>query len=84
MFAQVYAALRTHAPQIYARGARRKSDFFRDIAGSRVMTLGEPICSDAGLSFDTLLNVYDKSIIEVENRPPASSVESTSCGPSTA
>ena len=25
----------------------------------------------AGLGFDLILNVYDKSIIDVENRPPA-------------
>jgi benzoyl-CoA reductase subunit A len=29
------------------------------------------VARDAGLAYDFLLNVYDKSIIEVENRPPA-------------
>jgi benzoyl-CoA reductase subunit A len=55
---------------VYAPGARRKSDFFRDIAGSRFMSAAEEVCKAVGLSFDLLLNVYDKSIIEVENRPP--------------
>lgn len=76
-FERIYHELRAQAGEIYAKGAQSKSDFFRDIAGSRVMTLGEPVAADVGLSFDTLLNVYDKSIIEVENRPPAGSVEST-------
>lgn len=74
---QVFAQLRCQTDAIYAKDARRRSDFFRDIAGSRVMALAEPVCADLGLSFDTLLNVYDKSIIDVENRPPAGSVEST-------
>ncbi|MEI2776636.1 MAG: benzoyl-CoA reductase subunit A [Tetrasphaera sp.] len=76
-FDTVFGQLRGHAAEIFAKGATRKSDFFRDIAGSRVMTLGEPVCAELALPFDTLLNVYDKSIIEVENRPPAGSVEST-------
>jgi len=58
-----------------APGAKRKSDFFRDIAGSRVMALGDAVCKQAGVSFDMLLNVYDKSIIEVENRPPGGAME---------
>jgi benzoyl-CoA reductase subunit A len=71
----VFRELRAESAAIFAPGARRKSDFFRDIAGSRFMAVAGPICKDAGLSFDLLLNVYDKSIIEVENRPPAGAVE---------
>ena len=48
-------------------GAQRKSDFFRDIAGSRYLAVGETVARELGLSFDMLLNVYDRSIIEVEN-----------------
>ena len=50
------------------RGARRKSDFFRDIAGAQYLTLGEKVAKDAGVRYDQLLNVFDRSIIEVENR----------------
>ena len=32
---EVFKRLREEAPDLYAPGARRKSDFFRDIAGSR-------------------------------------------------
>jgi len=73
--AEVFRGLREESAALFAPGARRKSDFFRDIAGARFMTLAEPACKAAGVSFDLLLNVYDKSIIEVENRPPAGAME---------
>jgi benzoyl-CoA reductase subunit A len=69
--AETFRHLREEAPALFAPGAKRKSDFFRDIAGSRYMATGEQVAQGAGLPFDLLLNVYDKSIIEVENRPPA-------------
>ncbi len=72
---EVFRQLRAESEGIFAPGAKRKSDFFRDIAGSRFMALGDAVCKEAGLSFDLLLNVYDKSIIEVENRPPAGAME---------
>jgi benzoyl-CoA reductase subunit A len=72
---EVFRLLREESDALFAPGAKRKSDFFRDIAGSRFITLAEPVCKDAGLSFDLLLNVYDKSIIEVENRPPLGTVQ---------
>ena len=68
--AEVFARLRAEAPELYAPGAKRKSDFFRDIAGSRYHNHAEEVAREAGLPYDLLLNVYDKSIIEVENRPP--------------
>jgi benzoyl-CoA reductase subunit A len=73
--AEVFRRVREESGALFAPGARRKSDFFRDIAGSRFMTIAEPVCRTAGLSFDLMLNVYDKSIIEVENRPPSSANE---------
>jgi benzoyl-CoA reductase subunit A len=69
---EVFIRLREESPAMFTRQAERKSDFFRDIAGSRVMSLGEEVAKKMGVSFDTLLNLYDKSIIEVENRPPES------------
>lgn len=67
----VFKALRSEAPPMFEPGAERKSDFFRDIAGSRYLNLAEETAKEAGLQFNLLLNVYDKSIIEVENRPPS-------------
>jgi benzoyl-CoA reductase subunit A len=72
--AEVFAQLRQDAPALFAPGAKRKSDFFRDIAGSRFMAVGEEVAGRYEFPFDLLLNVYDRSIIEVENRPPAEDV----------
>jgi benzoyl-CoA reductase subunit A len=68
---EVLDRLRGEAPSLYAPGAKRKSDFFRDIAGSRYHAHAEEVAREAGLPYDLLLNVYDKSIIDVENRPPS-------------
>lgn len=67
----IFGRIRDEAPALYAPGAARKSDFFRDLAGSRFMQIGGDVAKLVGLPFDLLLNVYDKSIIEVENRPPS-------------
>jgi benzoyl-CoA reductase subunit A len=71
---EVFRRLRAEAPELYAPGARRKSDFFRDIAGSRYHSLAESVARDAKLPYELLLHLYDKSIIDVENRPPAGSL----------
>ena len=69
---EVFRRLRDEeSDQLFAPGAQRKSDFFRDLAGSRFMQIGEEVARDAGIPFDHLLHMYDKSIIEVENRPPS-------------
>jgi benzoyl-CoA reductase subunit A len=68
---EVFRRLREEAPALYEPGAKRKSDFFRDIAGSRYHNHAEEVARTAGLPYELLLNVYDKSIIDVENRPPA-------------
>ena len=68
---EVFKRLREEAAALYAPGAKRKSDFFRDIAGSRYHCHAEEVARRAGSPYDLLLNVYDKSIIDVENRPPA-------------
>ena len=68
---EVFKRLREEAPELFAPGAKRKSDFFRDIAGSRYLHVGEAVAKEAKLPFDLVLNVYDKSIIDVENRPPS-------------
>ncbi|TAN47913.1 MAG: benzoyl-CoA reductase subunit A, partial [Rhodospirillales bacterium] len=64
----VFKSLRHEALDIYGPEASRKSDFFRDIAGSRYMALAEGVAKQADLNFDLLVNIYDKSINEIENR----------------
>jgi benzoyl-CoA reductase subunit A len=73
---EVFGRLRAEAPEMFAPGAKRKSDFFRDIAGSRYLAIGEAVAKEAGLRYDVLLNVFDRSIIEVENRVYGDSVRS--------
>jgi benzoyl-CoA reductase subunit A len=68
---EVFGRLKAEAPELYAPGAKRKSDFFRDIAGSRFHVHAEAVAREANVPHDILLNAYDKSIIEVENRPPS-------------
>ena len=67
---EVFRRLKAEAPELYAPGANRKSDFFRDIAGSRFHVHAEAVAREANVPHDILLNAYDKSIIDVENRPP--------------
>ncbi len=65
---EVFRRVALEAPELFAPGAKRKSDFFRDIAGSRYLAVGETVAREAKLRYDMLLNVFDRSIIEVENR----------------
>ena len=67
----VFKKLRGEAVELFLPGAKRKSDFFRDIAGSRYMAIAEQTAREANIPFDLLLNVYDKAIIVVESQLPA-------------
>ena len=75
LLGKVMAQIKAEAAEIYAPGAARKSDFFRDIAGSRYHSIAEEVSRQAGLPYELLMNVYDKAIIEVENRPPSGDLE---------
>ncbi|HKI63474.1 MAG TPA: benzoyl-CoA reductase subunit A [Burkholderiales bacterium] len=72
---EVFKRLQVEAPKLFAPGAKRKSDFFRDIAGSRYLAVGETVAKEAGVRYDMLLNVFDRSIIEVENRVYGDSIK---------
>ena len=65
--AAIFRKIEGEAPQIYAPDAERKSDFFRDIAGSRFMNIAEAVSKESGTSFEAMLNIYDKSIIDIES-----------------
>jgi benzoyl-CoA reductase subunit A len=64
---EVFRRLKDEAHLLFAPGAKRKSDFFRDIAGGQYMAIGEQVAKEAGTRYEYLLNVFDRSIIEVEN-----------------
>jgi len=56
---------------LFAEGVARKSDFFRDLAGSRYLRLAEECSREGGPGFDLLAGLFDKAILEVENTPAA-------------
>lgn len=64
----IFREMEKEAPEIFAPGARKGSDFFRDLAGSRYMALSEKAATETGLGFETLAGIFDKSILKVENR----------------
>jgi benzoyl-CoA reductase subunit A len=65
---EVFRRLKGEAHLLFAPGAKRKSDFFRDIAGSQYLAIGEQVAKEVGTRYEYLLNLFDRSIIEVENR----------------
>ena len=71
---ETFKRLQAEAPELFAPGAKRKSDFFRDVAGSRYLAIGEEVAKAADLRYDFLLNVFDRSIIEIENREYGESI----------
>jgi len=54
--------------ELFAAGANRRSDFFRDLAGARYMHLAEE-AQERGVRFDPLVGLFDKAILETENQP---------------
>ena len=71
---ELFEQLKNQAANLFTPGAKRKSDFFRDIAGAEYLALGVQVAKDALVRYDQLLNVFDRSIIEVENRVYAGTI----------
>jgi benzoyl-CoA reductase subunit A len=65
--AELLAQLQAEPRKLFAAGASRKSDFFRDLAGSRYTEHAERQArARPELSFDTLVGLFDKAILVVE------------------
>src|SRR5215831_14449873 len=64
--ADILAAMRDDAPRFFTSGAKRKSDFFRDLAGGSYQEKAEKIADARGVTFSLLLSLYDKAILRVE------------------
>ncbi len=73
---EVFGRLLGEIVKVYSPGTVRKSDFFRDIVGSEYMRVSDDVARDGGVPFEVLVNLYDKSIIQVENTPPSEKIES--------
>jgi len=69
--ATVLQHMEDEVPSLYAEGARRKSDFFRDLAGSRYLAFAEEEARRTGVAFDILAGLFDKAILDVENSSAA-------------
>jgi benzoyl-CoA reductase subunit A len=63
----IFGAMRAEAAALYAPGAKARSDFFRDLAGSRFAHFARKTAADGALDFELLISMYDKSILSVEN-----------------
>jgi benzoyl-CoA reductase subunit A len=68
---EILQTMLDEAPELFTRGANRKSDFFRDLSGSRYLALAEVAARNRGIRYDALISLFDKSILEVENDPRA-------------
>ncbi|MCC6785616.1 MAG: benzoyl-CoA reductase subunit A [Planctomycetes bacterium] len=64
-------AMHAEIEALYAADAQRKSDFFRDLAGSRWMELATGLSRGVTGAFDRLAGLFDKAILEVENSTEA-------------
>ena len=62
----------SEATLLFAEGASRKSDFFRDLAGSRYLHLSEEVSTEMGTSYDRIVGLFDRAILSVEKDPKAS------------
>jgi benzoyl-CoA reductase subunit A len=65
--ARILQQMVSESRALYSEGATRKSDFFRDLAGSRYLKLAEEIARTDNVSFDRLAGLFDKAILQVEN-----------------
>jgi benzoyl-CoA reductase subunit A len=61
--------MESESAELFSRGAERKSDFFRDLAGGRYAELAEETAQQEGVPFDHLVALFDKAILAVENTP---------------
>ena len=65
---EVLDGMRADAPDLFLGGGARRSDFFRDIAGAAFVAGSELVSKREGISFDRLVGMYDRAILDVETR----------------
>ncbi len=68
LLTELFGRMSADAAKLFGPGSSRKSDFFRDIAGSQYSDISRSVVEDSKISFEAMLNIYDRSIIDVENR----------------
>ncbi len=65
---RVLASMAAEAPALFAPGAERRSDFFRDLAAASFMHAAESVATSAGVPFERLAGLFDRAILNVETR----------------
>jgi benzoyl-CoA reductase subunit A len=61
-------AMEEGAPALFAEGAARRSEFFRDLAAAGFMAGAERVCADGRIPFERLAGLFDRAILSVETR----------------
>jgi benzoyl-CoA reductase subunit A len=67
---KIFEGMEAEAHDLHVPGANRKSDFFRDLAGASYLKIADEVAHDADLSYEQIVGLYDKAILEVEARMP--------------
>ncbi len=62
--------MRAEAPALFDGAGGRKSDFFRDLAGSGYMSAAERVATErrGEVGYERLTSVFDRAILDVETR----------------
>ena len=68
---EIFRRMEKESDEMFQPGATRKSDFFRDLAGSIYLRQAEELARSENVPFDRLVGLFDKAILDVENRPAA-------------
>ena len=55
------------AAPLFAPGAARRSDFFRDVAGEQFLSRAEKLSSE-GVPFERLVALYDRAVLAIETQ----------------
>jgi benzoyl-CoA reductase subunit A len=65
---ETISSLSREAETLFTPTGGERSQFFRDIVGSRYTHHSAEVARKTGASFDTLMSLFDKAILRVENR----------------
>ena len=64
---QVLDEMDKEAAPLFAPGAGRRSDFFRDVAGEQFLSRAEKL-SNEGVPFERLVGLYDRAVLAIETQ----------------
>ncbi|MFN7940452.1 MAG: BadF/BadG/BcrA/BcrD ATPase family protein [Thermoanaerobaculia bacterium] len=67
--AEILRRMTAEVAELFGERSQRKSDFFRDLAGSRYLALADEAARRGAAPFDRLAGLFDRTILEVENQP---------------